>query len=188
MQPVDYMILLGYVAATLVIGGLQSKRSSTATEFFMAARSMHWFPLGLSVMVTAFSAVNYIAFSGEVFGHGLYVLLSLPVFAMIALPVTRVIMPFYHRLGVCSIYEYLEKRFDARVRMLASGMFIVWRLFWIATVLYFPAVVLSSISGFPAASVCWRRWRPYTSAGSAAPLRLPIKSSTVSGARCWRFL
>jgi SSS family transporter len=147
LQLIDYIIISIYFAVTLSIGAYLSKRQTLQHDFFLAGRSMHWFPIGLSVMVTAFSAINYTAFSGEVFSHGLYVLLCLPVFAIISLPVTRVIMPFYDRMGVCSAYEYLEKRFDVRVRCLASGLFIVWRIFWMATALYVPSTVLNKMTG-----------------------------------------
>ncbi|MBW2592798.1 MAG: sodium/solute symporter [Deltaproteobacteria bacterium] len=147
MQTIDYIILLLYLCGILLIRVRLSGRTAAGEDFFLAGRSMHWFPVGLSVMTTAFNAINYTAFSGEVFGNGLYILLCLPVFVVVSLPVTRVIMPFYHRLGVCSVYEYLEKRFDARVRILAGGLFIVWRIFWMATALYIPAVVLAKITG-----------------------------------------
>lgn len=147
MQTIDTIILLAYVGAILMIGALQSLRRQTDLGFFLAGRSMHWFPIGLSITLTAFSGINYTAFSSEVFGNGLYVALSLPVFIFIAFPVIRIIMPFYNQLGVYSAYEYLERRFDHRVRTLASGLFILWRTFWMATALYVPSKVLALLTG-----------------------------------------
>lgn len=147
MGIIDTIIIAVYFFAILLIGIILSRRQLTDRDFFLAGRSMHWLPIGLSITVTAFSGINYTAFSGEVFGHGLYVALSLPVFIFVAFPVIRIIMPFYHQLGVCSAYEYLEKRFDPRVRTLASGLFILWRTFWMATALYVPAKVLSLLTG-----------------------------------------
>ncbi len=158
MQTLDILIVAGYFVVILLIGIIISFRrqaknkgpnqSADDTEFFLAGRSMHWVPVGLSIMVTAFSGINYTAFSGEVFSNGLYVALSLPVFVFVAFPVIRIIMPLYQHLGVSSAYEYLEKRFDRRVRSLASGLFILWRTFWMATALYVPSKVLSTLTGF----------------------------------------
>ena len=147
MLNVDYIIICLYLAGVLTVGAVFRKNQRRPDDFFLAGRSMHWFPIGLSIMVTAFSAINYTAFSGEVFSHGLYVALSLPVFIFVAFPVIRVVMPFYHRLGVRSAYEYLEKRFDVRVRSLASGLFILWRVLWMATALYVPSKVLALLTG-----------------------------------------
>lgn len=148
MRMIDIIIVAAYLAVIVTIGMAVSRRRQADGDFFLAGRSMHWFPIGLSITLTAFSGINYTAFSGEVFGHGMYVALSLPVFIFVAFPVIRIIMPFYHQLGVTSAYEYLEKRFDPRVRTLASGLFILWRTFWMATALYVPAKVLALLTGW----------------------------------------
>jgi len=46
--------------------------------------------------------------------------------------VFHVVLPLYRRLGVISAYEYLERRFDLRVRLLAAGIFLLWRMGWMA--------------------------------------------------------
>lgn len=104
---------------------------------------MGWLPVGLSIMVTAFSAINITAFSGEVFSYGLYALMSIPVFYIVSIPVKRIIIPFFHGLNITSAYEYLEIRYNRNVRQLAALMFVLWRILWIATVIY----ILSRISG-----------------------------------------
>jgi len=149
MTAIDYIVLFAYILLTILLGLKFARGQRTRSDFFLAGKSMRWFPIGISVMVTVFSAINYTAFPGEVFGHGLYVLLCLPVFVFVALPVTRIIMPFFHAMNLSSAYEYLERRFDGRVRRLASGIFIFWRILWGATILYVPCKVLHSITGIP---------------------------------------
>lgn len=46
------------------------------------------------------------------------------------------------RLNVYSAYEYLERRFDARVRTLAAVIFILWRVGWMATAMYVPCLAV----------------------------------------------
>ena len=128
-----YAVLIGYLLVLLGIGWHFRSAGKDGTSFFLAGRSMGYFPIGLSVMVTTFSALNYLAFPGEVYSYGLYVLISLPVFFLAAIPIVYVWMPFFHRMKLVSVYEYFEKRFDWRVRALASGLFICWRLFWMST-------------------------------------------------------
>lgn len=149
MSGLDRFVFFAYLAGILALGALFARRQRSEGEFFLAGRSMGWFPVGLSVMVTAFSALNYTAFSGEVLQHGLYVALSLPVFVLVAFPVTRIVMPFYHDMNLCSAYEYLERRFDVRVRCLASGLFILWRIFWMAIGLLATSRILAGITGLP---------------------------------------
>jgi SSS family transporter len=48
---------------------------------------------------------------------------------------------------VYTTYEYLEARFDVRVRTLAAGIFILWRLGWMATAIYVPCLAISAATG-----------------------------------------
>lgn len=147
MKLLDYTVVAGYLALLLLIGWKFRTRSENPAEYFLAGRRMGWFPIGLSVMVTTFSAINYLALPGEVFGFGLYVLASFPVFFLAAWIVTKVWMPFFHGKKLVSLYEFLEERFDYRVRALASGLFLAWRFFWMATALYASAQIMSRLTG-----------------------------------------
>jgi Na+/proline symporter len=66
--------------------------------------------------------------------------------AMVILSVTLV--PFFHRAKVYTAYEYLERRFDVRVRSLASFLFLMGRAFSLGVTLAAPAVVISAILGW----------------------------------------
>lgn len=55
----------------------------------------------------------------------------------------------FHRLGTYSIYEYLERRFDARTRLVAAGMFVVLKTGYLGVVIYAPSLVLAAIFDLP---------------------------------------
>ena len=147
MNKLDYIVLLAYLVLVLIIGWQFRVKEKSHASFFLAGRVMGWFPIGLSVMVTTFSAINYLAFPNEVFGYGLYILAALPVFFLAAWPITKIWMPFFHDMQLTSVYEYLELRFDRKVRLLASSIFILWRLFWMATALYASGQIMSVLTG-----------------------------------------
>ena len=147
MQAADYIVMAVYVVLVLGLGACFSRRQRSQGEFFLAGRSLSWLPLGLSVMASLFSAVNYTAFPTEIMGHGLYVILTLPMFVVVALPITRVAMPFLRGMQLCSAHEYLERRFDLRVRCVAGVLFVLWRLFWMATTLYAASVLMRRLVG-----------------------------------------
>jgi len=147
MSLIDLLILIGYFTFSLIIGLTFHNKTKTRDDYLLAGRSMGWLPVGLSIMVTAFSAINITAFSGEVLSYGLYALMSIPVFYLVSIPVKRVIIPFFHGLNITSAYEYLEIRYDRKVRQLAALMFVLWRILWIATVIYIPSRILSGMSG-----------------------------------------
>lgn len=56
--------------------------------------------------------------------------------------------PLYQRLRFYNCYEYLEHRFDVRVRVTVTLIFILWRISWMGTTLYLPAYVLRVAMGW----------------------------------------
>ena len=76
MSSIDYSVFILYLVVVLCIGWAASRKSSQDDEYFLAGRGMGWLPIGLSVMVTSFSAINYLAIPSEIFGYGLYVIVS----------------------------------------------------------------------------------------------------------------
>ena len=50
---------------------------------------------------------------------------------------------------MCSVYEYLELRYDVRTRLAGSALFVLWRLLWLGGILYVPCKVLIVATGLP---------------------------------------
>jgi SSS family transporter len=143
----DWLVLGVYLVGVIVLGASFYKGQKTTKDFFLAGRSMSWIPVGLSVVATLFSAISYIALPAANQRFGIILVAgSLAVFACIPV-VNRVFMPFYHKMQVYSAYEYLERRFDIRVRCLASGLFILWRIVWMSTAVYAPSLALWAATG-----------------------------------------
>jgi len=143
----DLAVLGAYLVLLCAITWHFRKQPEDHAGFFLAGRSVGAFPAGLSVMVTTFSAVNYLALPCEVASYGLYVLASLPAFFLAAWPITRYWMPFFQKIRAVSVYAFLEERFGLRVRILCSGLFLIWRLFWMAVTLYASCRIMSLLTG-----------------------------------------
>jgi len=59
-----------------------------------------------------------------------------------------VALPIYYRLNVYTAYEYLETRFDGRVRRLAAFLFLTQRGLAAGLTIYAPALILSTALGW----------------------------------------
>ena len=127
MHAVDWLIILGYLAWILFDGIRRAKGTHAVEGYFLASRSLPWWAVGLSVMATQMSAITLVGTTGQGYADGVRFVqfyFGLPV-AMIILSVTLV--PFFHQAGVYTAYEYLERRFDAKTRALASLLFLLSR-------------------------------------------------------------
>ena len=148
MHPVDWSIVIVYLAY-VIWHGLKLSRGTTDTEgFFLAGRSIPWWAVGLSVMATQMSAITLIGTTGQAYEDGMRFIqfyFGLPL-AMIILCVTAV--PLFYRARVFTAYEYLEQRFDAKTRTLTSFFFLLSRGLGVGVIIAAPAVVLSIVLGW----------------------------------------
>ncbi|KAI8732395.1 sodium/glucose cotransporter 5 [Biomphalaria glabrata] len=121
----DYIALGGYFALVLAVGAWSVCRhkSNSTTGYFLAGRSMHWFPVGASIFATDIGAPTFVGLAGNaaVSGiacviyewHAIYILIAL----------AWIYVPVYVASGVFTIPEYLKKRFGGtRLQMLMSGL------------------------------------------------------------------
>jgi SSS family transporter len=147
----DWAILIGWLAYVGIDGIRRTRRSTEIEGYLLANRSLPWWAVGLSVMATQLSAITMIGTTGQGATDGLRFVqfyFGLPL-AMVILGVTLV--PFLHRSKVYTAYEFLERRFDAKTRTLTAFLFLVSRAMSCGAILAAPAVVFSSIFGWPVA-------------------------------------
>src|SRR5882672_4727359 len=148
MRPFDWVVVLVYLVWIVYDGLRRSKGTDKVDGYFLANRSLPWWAVGLSVMATQMSAVTLVGTTGQAYLTGLRFIqfyFGLPL-AMIILSVT--VVPFFTRAKVYTAYEYLERRFDARTRSLASFLFLLGRAFSLGVTLAAPAIVMSTILGW----------------------------------------
>ncbi len=148
MRFLDWAIVAAYLAYVIWDGIRMSKHSGTKEGYFLAHRSLPWWAVGLSVMATQLSAITLVGTTGQAYSDGMRFIqfyYGLP-FAMIILCVT--VVPFFHRANVFTAYEYLEKRFDVKVRALTSFFFLISRGLGVGTIISAPAIVLSIVFGW----------------------------------------
>ncbi len=148
LSTADWVVLAVYLAAIVSFGLWMGRGNRRVDDFFLAGRQMRWWAAGLSVMATQVSAITFVGTTGQAYTKGMSFLafyLGLP-FAMVILSIT--VVPFFYRSGVFTAYEYLERRFDARTRTVASLLFLLSRGLALGVTLYAPSLVLSVVLGW----------------------------------------
>ncbi len=149
MRPLDWLVLSGTLAAIVSYGLYKGRGSDTMNKYLLAGRTMPWYAMALSIMATQASAITFISTTGQAYVDGMRFVqfyFGMPI-AMVILCATAV--PLFHRANVYTAYEFLEKRFDAKTRALASIVFLIQRGLAVGLSLYAPAIVLAVIFGWP---------------------------------------
>lgn len=149
MTTLDWVVLFATLIIIVGYGLYRSRGSNTVDRFLLAGKTMPWYAMALSIMATQASAVTFISTTGQAYVDGMRFVqfyFGLPI-AMVILCAT--VVPVFHRAKVFTAYEYLEQRFDAKTRALASIIFLCQRGFSSGFTLSASAIVLSVILGWP---------------------------------------
>jgi len=127
---IDYTILIAYVAFVIGIGWSLSRYMKTSADFLTSARSIPTWVTGLAFISANLGALELVGMAASGAKYGIatahfYWVGAIP--AMIFLAVFM--MPFYYGSKARSVPEYLNMRFDGRVRCLNSIAFAVMTIF-----------------------------------------------------------
>lgn len=148
MSNLDWIVLCGFTGFVVFYGTWKSRNTQDVDTYIRAGRTSKWWLVALSIMATQASAITFLSTPGQAYVDGMRFVqfyLGLPI-AMIILSITAV--PIYNKLNVYTAYEYLEKRFDLKNRMLGSALFLTQRGLAAGFTIYAPSLILSVILGW----------------------------------------
>lgn len=148
MSIIDWIVLIATLLIIILYGLWKSKGQSDLNSYFLSNQSMPWYIVLFSIMGTQASAITFLSAPGQAYTDGMRFVqyyFGLPL-AMIVLCISFV--PIYHKLKVFTAYEFLEKRFDKKTRLLTSFLFLLQRGLSTGISIYAPSLILSSILGW----------------------------------------
>lgn len=148
MSKTDWIVLSLTLLAIIAYGLYKSRTTKDLDGYFLSNRSMPWYLVLLSIMGTQASAITFLSAPGQAFTDGMRFVqyyFGLPI-AMVILCITFV--PRFSKLRVFTAYEFLEKRFDLKTRMLTSFLFLLQRGLSTGISIYAPSIILSSLLGW----------------------------------------
>lgn len=142
----DWIICFGYLGLVIGLGMYFSNKQKDNDDFFLGGRKMHWVPVGLSLFATTFSSNSFVGLPSEGAFRDYHQLLAILFIPFIVIPITCIwFIPFYKGLGYSSLYEYLERRFARRVRLMASIIFMIYSVGWMGTMLLAVSRILNVV-------------------------------------------
>jgi len=150
---VDFIVLIVYLAAVVLLGCFFVRRSGGEKEFTTASGSIPGWAVGLSIFGTFLSSNTFLGNPGKAFGsnwNSLVFSFTLPLAAVIAV---KFFVPFYRRSGEVSAYAHLEKRFGVWARSYAVVCYLLTQIARMGTILYGVSLGLHALTGWPVAAI-----------------------------------
>lgn len=166
---VDYLVVACYFAFISLIGILASRHQKSSANFSLAGRNVPWWVAGISMFATGASAISFMAIPALAFSTNLVFLFPIIIYILAYFVQSRLIFPLLRKMEITSTYEYLERRFNRTLRLIASAQCIVFQTFGRASVvLVLPSLAISATTGisvYVSVVVMWAITTVYTAAG-----------------------
>eukprot|EP00418_Pyrodinium_bahamense_P061159 CAMPEP_0179186336 /NCGR_PEP_ID=MMETSP0796-20121207/92418_1 /TAXON_ID=73915 /ORGANISM="Pyrodinium bahamense, Strain pbaha01" /LENGTH=560 /DNA_ID=CAMNT_0020890325 /DNA_START=302 /DNA_END=1980 /DNA_ORIENTATION=- len=103
------------------------QEQSASEEFFAGGRSLPWYVVSGSLMLTNLSTEQLVGLNGTVFKDGCMVGSAWETFAAFAMCITAtVFLPRYQKSGLTTTTGFLGERFDTTVRTIVACVFLVF--------------------------------------------------------------
>ena len=153
MSWIDWTVLMSTLFIIVAYGSWKT-RKQTSIDGYLKGNSENWVTIGLSIMATQASAITFLSTPGQAYESGMGFIqfyFGLPI-AMILISVF--FLPIYYKLNVFTAYQYLEERFDVRVRSFTSFLFLVSRGLAAGITIYAPSIILSTLLGWNLQLTC----------------------------------
>ncbi|NNJ70168.1 MAG: solute:sodium symporter family transporter [Kiritimatiellales bacterium] len=118
----------------------------SSSGYFLAGRSLTWYVIAASLILTNISTEQMIGLNGNAFTHGACVMAWETIASVAMVAMALFFLPRYLKSGITTIPQFLEARFGKNMRSMISLMFLVaLTLSFLPFVLYSGAIGMNSL-------------------------------------------
>lgn len=145
MSPIAIILTLAVYVALLFVVAWRTSRNVTAKSFFTGGRSTPRAVAAIAMVGAAMSGVTYISVPGSVATDGFSYLQTCMGFVVGYIIIAYILIPLYFRLGVVSLYEYLDHRFGIAAHRTGAWFFFISKTASASLRAYVICVVLQGL-------------------------------------------
>jgi SSS family solute:Na+ symporter len=152
LSGIDYFVVIMYLVGILVLGLYFARFVHSADDFFLSGKSLPFWAVGMSIVATDISAMDFVGVAGQSYRFGVSVgnfdwLGSVPAMLLAAF----IFVPYFWKAGLYTIPEYLGRRYNDGVRAVASMTWIIFFALDLGVLFWATAVMLEPLMG-------WEPW------------------------------
>lgn len=141
---IDYTIIVLYLIGTVLFGMYIGRKMKSGDDYFLAGRSLPWWAIGMSLVVTDIGAVDMVGIAGAAYLYGIVLgnydwLGSVPVMIVGAF----LFIPMFWKSKVSTIPEWLGARYNQSVRTISAVIWGIVTAFGLGVTLYATALMFN---------------------------------------------
>ncbi len=146
----DTIAFVAYFLIVALVAVIAGRREREAADYFLAGRNLPWWIIGISLIASNISTEHFVGMAGSGVDFGLAIASYEWMAAVTLVIVARYFLPKFLAIGITTMPEYLEIRFDVRSRsFLACYMILAYVFVAMATVLFSGGLALQTIFDLP---------------------------------------
>lgn len=155
LEMLDTGVFIAYVLGLLVLAlwvSREDKQGGKNTEdYFLASKALPWWAIGASLIASNISAEQIIGMSGSGYALGLAIASYEWMAAITLILVGKYMLPIFLKNGIYTMPQYLEQRFDNRVKTTMA-------LFWLAVYIFVNLTAVLWLGGLAIETVAGVDW------------------------------
>lgn len=146
----DFFIFIGYALMILSLGLFVSRnkkgKTKNSQDYFLASKSLSWWAIGASIIASNISAEQFIGMSGSGFAIGIGIASYEFIAAASLIIVAIFFLPIYLRVNIYTMPQFLEIRYDKRVKTIMAFFWLLVFIFVnLTSILYLGALSINKI-------------------------------------------
>jgi SSS family solute:Na+ symporter len=152
LETIDYFVLgayaIGIIGIALWVSRPKEGRERNTEDYFLAGKSLPWWAIGASLIAANISAEQIIGMTGSGYVMGLAIASYEWMAAITLVLVGKYCLPIFLKRGIYTMPQFLESRYDHRVRMLLAFFWLAVYVFVnLTSILWLGALAIETVTG-----------------------------------------
>ena len=152
LSSLDITIVVIYAIALFGLAQWVSREKpghqKDASDYFLAGKSLPWWAIGASLIAANISAEQIIGMSGSGYAIGLAIASYEWMAAITLILVGKFLLPVFLKTGIYTMPQFLEQRYDHRVRTVMASFWLgVYVFVNLTSILWLGALAINTVAG-----------------------------------------
>jgi SSS family solute:Na+ symporter len=153
---IDWCVCLAYLGVVFGLAVKSAQGQKNNEDYFVGGRRMNWLAVGVSMFATSFSSISFLGLPQRGAYQDFSFYLTILFILFVITPILWwVFVPLFVKLRVSSGYEYLGRRFGRPAQCIGAGLYGVYAIGWMGTMLYAIALTLQTVLGLSETQYVW---------------------------------
>lgn len=152
LETLDFVVVAIYAVSLLTLAQWVSREKAghkkNTQDYFLAGRALPWWAIGASLIAANISAEQIIGMSGSAFVMGIAIGAYEWMAAITLIIVGKYLLPVFLKHKIYTMPQFLEQRFDHRVRTILSFFWLgVYVFVNLTSILWLGSLAINTVTG-----------------------------------------